>query len=127
MKLIYVSYRKSVQHGSIEGVHDTNHPSIGGDENQFPVITEFESSPVADTIKPHVEGGKGTLSTGRSHLLKETQDDKIKHSTQRDLNLTLSKARRSYSLMACDSTPAANISPSGSKEHTGFPSGLVKP
>ncbi len=43
------------------------------------------------------------------------------------LHFTLSKARRSYNLIVCDSTPAANISPSGSKEHTGFPSGLVKP
>lgn len=50
---------------------------------------------------------------------------KCKHTL--NLYFTLSKARRSYSLMACDSTPAANISPSGSKEQTGFPSGLVKP
>lgn len=44
-----------------------------------------------------------------------------------NLHFTLSKARRSYNLMACDSTPAANISPSGSKEQTGFPRGLAKP
>lgn len=29
--------------------------------------------------------------------------------------------------MTCDSTPAANISPSGSKQQTGFPRVLAKP
>lgn len=62
---MYVSYRKGVQHRSIESIEDTNHPSIGGDENLFPVVTEFESSPVTDTIKPRLKGGKGTLLTER--------------------------------------------------------------
>lgn len=66
---MYVSHRKSVQNRSIESIQDANHPPIGGDENLFPIVTEFESSPVTDTIKPHLEGGKGTLFTERLNTL----------------------------------------------------------
>lgn len=56
-----VSYRESVHHRSIESIQDTNHPSIGGYENLFPIVTELKSSPVTDTTEPCLKGGKGTL------------------------------------------------------------------
>lgn len=69
---MYVPYRKSVKHRSIEGIQDTNHPSIGGNENQFPIVTEFDSSPVTGTTKPHLKGSKGTLFKERfKELLKQ--------------------------------------------------------
>ena len=57
-----------MQHRSIESVKDANHPSVGRDEDLFPIIAEFESSPVTDATKPHFKGGKWTLFTETVHI-----------------------------------------------------------
>lgn len=45
----------------------------------------------------------------------------------KDWQQTLLKARMSYNWMTCDSTPAANMRPAGSKQQMGFPSVLTEP
>lgn len=68
-----------MQHRSIKSIQDTNHPSIGGNENLFPIVTEFESSPVTDSTKPRLKRGKGTLFTERLNtLLTQYNIEKIK-------------------------------------------------
>lgn len=44
------SYWKSVQHRTTEGIQDANGASIGANENELPIVTEFQSSPVTDAI-----------------------------------------------------------------------------
>lgn len=67
-----LSYRKCVQHRSIESIKDPDHPSICRDENLFPVVAELESSPVTETIKPCFKGGKRTLFTERFNISEKT-------------------------------------------------------
>lgn len=62
---MYVSYIKSVQHGSFESIQKTNHPSVRGNENQFAIVAELESSPVAHTTKLCLKVSKGPLYTER--------------------------------------------------------------
>lgn len=62
---VYVSYVESVQHGSIESIQETNHPSIRGNENQFAIVAELESGPVAHTTELYLKVSKGPLYTER--------------------------------------------------------------
>lgn len=56
-----VSYRKRVQHRSIKSVQDTDHSSVAGNENLFPVVAEFDSGPFTDPAEPCLKGSKGAL------------------------------------------------------------------
>lgn len=56
-----VSYGKSVQHRSTKSIQDTDHSSVAGNENLFPVAAEFDASPFTDTTEPRLKGGKGPL------------------------------------------------------------------
>lgn len=56
-----ISYRKGMQHRSIESIQDADHSSVAGNEDLLPVVAEFDSGPFADTAESGLEGSKGTL------------------------------------------------------------------
>lgn len=60
--ILRMSYRKSVKNGATESVQNPNDPSIGGNENLFPIVAECDSGPVTNTSKLCLKVGKWTLS-----------------------------------------------------------------
>lgn len=90
-----------MQHRSTESIQDTNHPSIGGNENLFPIVTEFDSSPVTDTTKPYVKGGKGTLFTERFKILLKQYNTEKKQSRGMHTSVLMQNTTTLISILPC--------------------------
>lgn len=64
-----------MQHGTVKSVQDTDHSPVAGNENLFPVVAEFDSSPFTHTAEPCLKGGKGALQTERTITLNGINND----------------------------------------------------
>lgn len=58
-----VSYPKGVQHHTLKSIQDAKGCPVGREKNEFSVVAELDSRPLAGAVVLKLEGGKGTLLT----------------------------------------------------------------
>lgn len=62
-----VSYPKGMQHHTLKSIQDAKGSPVGRKEDEFAVVAELDSRPLAGPVILKLEGGKGTLLTSQSH------------------------------------------------------------
>lgn len=58
-----------MQHDPLKSIQDAKGCPVGRKEDEFAVVTELDSRPLAGPVILELEGGKGTLWTSQSHRL----------------------------------------------------------
>ena len=66
MSYRWFPHRESVQHGSVEGIEDTDGAPVGGYKDLFTILTELQPSPLTNTTELGLKGRKGTLNITRA-------------------------------------------------------------
>lgn len=67
--LVFVSYPERMQHYTLKSIQDSKGCSVGRKEDEFAVIAELDSRPLAGPVILKLEGCKGTLVTSQVRQL----------------------------------------------------------
>lgn len=66
---VFVSYPKRMQHYTLKCIQDSKGCPIGRKKDEFAVIAELDSRPLAGPVILKLEGCKGTLLTSQVRQL----------------------------------------------------------